>query len=258
MVRSIAVRGFRTLLAAGALLVLAGAGRASAASFTVFWDAPDLGYGAGAGVSQATAQAAAAAGIPIVANASFTTWTQAKIPITHDVDESSLVLPSGGAATVTSHWTAQNEIAGLNDGSAAQRNLFLIYAQPVADTLILDGQQHSVLYDPSDVGLTLTYGQGDASWVILQVPIASSGNSLYLPAVSLGALGFNAAPDPFSLFYAIDNPQVFHSTQFIDVLGLPKWNLAYYTNTATIPEPSSGLLTLIGLLGIARARRKQS
>ena len=256
MTRSPAIHLLRSILAASVLFVLAGLAPAYAASFTVFWDAPDLGYGVGAGVTQATALSAAAAGIPIVANADFQTWTAAKIPVTHDLDESSLAVTTGHA-TVTSNWSATNAIAGLNDGSAAERTLYLIYAQPVADTLLLDGVQHNIAYDPSDVGLTLSYGAGGTDWVILQVPIASSGNSLYLPAVSLGTLDYNAAPAQFSLFYSLDNPQVFQG-QSIDILGLPKWNLAYFTSAAPIPEPSTALLLIIGLVAIARGRPERS
>jgi len=253
------LRSARSTLAAAAGLALFGVAPAGAASHLVYWDREDYGFGEGIGVSQATALAAQTDGIPIVSGVTLQAWDPNALPVGHDLTEASLVLPpNGGTATVTSGWSATNNISGLNDGVGANENqtLYLVYAHPTTNTITVNNVQHSVTYDEADVGLTLTFGAGGNDWVILQIPIDSGSNYAYLPAVSLGSLDFNAT-DGFSLFYSLQNPQVFQGSS-IDKLGLPKWELAFANGGAPIPEPSSGLLMFIGLLGIARARRKHA
>ena len=87
--------------------------------------------------------------------------------------------------------------------------------------------------------------------MILQVDVNSI--PVYYPAVSLGNLA-NGANAAFPLFYVLDNPQVF-SESFNFELGMPKWTLSFVA--VPIPEPASGLLVLVGLLGIAGGRRKR-
>ena len=248
MMRSLASGG-RSTLAASVLLVLLGVAPAIAASFTVFWDRTDFGFGPGYGVSPTTAANASAAGIPVVSLASLQPLPDS-LPVSHTLDDSSLVLPPSGPATITSDWS------GTNNTGITDQTLYIVYVRPVTDTIVLSGQQHTVAYDPADVGLTLNASDG---WVLLQVPsdpVVPNSIPVYYPAVSLGTLANGGVAD-YQLFYTLKNPQVFQGTSN-DELGMPKWSLAFSSNSAPIPEPSSGLLMFIGLVGIARARRKRS
>jgi hypothetical protein len=234
---------------------------ARAASFTVFWDAAAFGpYPSGYGVSQTTAQSANSAGIPIVSFSGLVGWNPNTLPINRTLDISTLTPPfpiGSTPATITANWSATNN-TGLNNGTGPTQNLYLVFERPVTnDQFFVNGQQQLVTYNPADVGLTLTNdGSGSGvDWVILQVPVANN-NAVYYPAVSLGPLA-NGAATAFPLFYTLNNPQVF-TENFNYALGMPKWSLDFVTNPAPIPEPSSGLLMLVGLLGIAGGRRKQS
>ncbi len=261
MMGPLAISRLRSALAASALLALLhlAPAPASAVSFTVFYDRANFGFGAGYGVSQTTAQSANGAGIPIVQFSGLEQWDPDTLPVNHDLDESTLVLPTpvGSApATVTSNWSATNQ-TGVNSGAQTQ-TLYLVYQRPITNAILLDGQSQNVTYDPADVGLTLRFGEGGLDWVILQVssnPFDPGSIPVYYPAVSLGTLA-NGATAAYPLFYTLDNPQVFQEN-FNYELGMPKWTLSF-TSAAPIPEPSSGLLMLVGLLGIARARRKHS
>jgi hypothetical protein len=248
---------FRRALAASLLLgvVLFTSGPARAASITVFWDREDFGYGAGYGVRQTTAQAASSAGIPTVQVSSLDPWNSTLLPIDRMLDDASLnpAFPTGSTpATITSSWTA------TNDGAGANQNLYLVFERPITnDQFYVNGQQQLVTYDPADVGLLLSNdGNGPAiDWVILQVPVDASTN-VYYPAVSLGPLA-NGAAATYPLFYTLQNPQVF-TENFNYKLGIPEWGLAFLSTAAPIPEPTSGVLFLVGLLGIAGCgRRKQ-
>jgi hypothetical protein len=118
----------RSTLAAGALLALTASTPARAASFTVFWDRADYGFGAGIGVSAATATNASNAGIPIVSLSGLAGNT---LPVDHDLTETSLVLPPSGPATITSGWSATNNVTDLNNPanpSSTTETLFLVYA----------------------------------------------------------------------------------------------------------------------------------
>jgi len=251
MMGPLATYKLRSTLAAGALLALLGLAPAHAVTSTVYWDRADFGYGAGYGVSQTTALAS---GIPIVQAPSLLPKPDSLV-VDPDLTESSLVLPSSSTkpATITSDWSATNNTGITN------QNLYLVYVRPVTNTITLDGQQHTYTYDADDVGLRLSSGEGGLDWVILQVPsnpVDPNSIPVYYPAVSLGTLG-NGGSENYPLYYSLFNPQVFNGTTH-DVLGLPKWTLAFYSTAAPIPEPSSGLLMFIGLLGIARTRRKHS
>ena len=233
---------FRSTLAAGAALALLGAAPASAASFTVFWDRPDdLGFGAGWGVSQTTAQAASAAGIPVVA-----VPNTVSLPASLDVDHDLIVgtFDPGNPTKIQSAWTATNNTGITN------QNLFLVYARPIGNDFISEEK---------DVGLVLSSGVGGHDWVILQVPsdvLDPSSIPVYYPAVSLGILGNGAAAD-FPLIYRLFDLQLSQGTNLTEA-ELPQWSLAFLSTTAPIPEPSSGMLLFLGLLGIARARRQHS
>src|SRR5688572_13069487 len=129
---------FRSTLAAGAAFALLGVAPASAASFTVFWDRADFGFGAGHGVSQTTAQAANAAGIPIVAASSLLPQP-ATLVVEHDLIEGSF--EPGSPAKLQSDWSATNN-TGITD-----ENLFLVYARPLVNQFVLEEK---------DVGLILS------------------------------------------------------------------------------------------------------
>jgi hypothetical protein len=245
----------RSTLAAGALLALLGTAPARAVTSTVYWDRADFGFGAGIGVSAATATGS---GIPIV-DVVREDLRPNTLPTTDTLSQGVVTPLSGGGVAVTQQWTAANNVGGLNDGGGANENqiLYLVYAQPDASTLELDGQLHNVEYDPADVGLSITNGEGGADWVIFRT-IATTGDTMYLPAVSLGTLAYGADPVHYSLSYRLQHPQVFQGDS-IDKLGVPSWNLAFITRPAApIPEPTSGLLMMMGLLAISHIRRKRS
>lgn len=228
-------------MAAGAALALLGAAPASAASFTVFWDRADFGFGDGWGVSETTAQAANAAGIPIV-TAPILVSKPDSLVVNHNLNEASF--DPGDPAKINSDWSAINN-TGITD-----QNLYLVYARPIANQFVLEEK---------DVGLVLRSGASGLDWVILEVPsdeLDQDAIPVYYPAVSLGILGNGAAAD-FTLNYRLFDLQVFQGTN-LDEVELPQWSLALFSTAAPIPEPSSGVLMFIGLLGIARARRKHS
>jgi hypothetical protein len=232
------------LLALGLAAAPAGAG-----SFTVFWDRPSFGgFAAGYGVTEATATSAATnGGIPIRQVANVPGWNPTSLPVDHAVDPSTLRLPvpvGSAPAAITSAWSAVNQ-TGNNSGSGVPQDLYLVYMRP--------NPTGNVNYDPIDIGLTLQSGTGGLDWAILQVPVAS-GNSVYYPAISLGTLA-NGATAAFPLLYTLDNPQVFTET-FNFVLGMPRWSLGFVT--IPIPEVSTGLLVVLGLLWIARTRPKRA
>jgi hypothetical protein len=259
MMNPLPLSRFGTTIAAAALLGSALASApAHAASYTVFWDRADFGYGAGYGVSAATAQSANSAGIPTVRVASLLPQPSTLV-VDHTLDPTTLNPPypvGSGPATITSNWSATNG-TGINAPGAPPQTLYLVYERPITNTIDVNGQPQAVTYAASDVGLTLSNdGNGSGvDWVILQVPVANNG-SVYYPAVSLGTLA-NGAAAAFPLFYTLNNPQVFREN-FNYELGMPKWSLDFVSIPAPIPEPSSGLLMLIGLLGIAGGRRKHS
>jgi hypothetical protein len=229
----------RSTLAAGALLALLGTAPARAVTTPVYFDRADFGFGDGWGVSDTTAQAANAAGIPIVATTTET-WSPATLPVDHNVSEGSF--NAGNPSTIQSNWSAINN-TGIND-----ENLYLVFARPTPNAFVTEHE---------DVGLVLSSGEsGRADWVIVQVQLDQSGNSVYYPAVSLGTLGAGAAAN-FKLYYSLFDLQISQGTE-LDEVGLPQWNLAFFSTAAPIPEPSSGVLMLVGLLGIARARRHRA
>jgi len=229
----------RSTLAAGALLTLLGTGPASAVTTPVYYDRADFGFGDGWGVSETTAQAANAAGIPIVTSTTES-WSPALLPVDHDLSEGSF--NPGDPATIQSNWSATNN-TGIND-----ENLYLVFARPTPNAFVTEHQ---------DVGLVLSSGEsGRADWVIVQVVLDPGAIPVYYPAVSLGTLGAGAAAN-FKLYYSLFDLQIGQGTE-LDEVGLPQWNLAFFSTAAPIPEPSSGLLMLIGLLGIAQAGRKRS
>jgi hypothetical protein len=224
--------------------------RAGAGSFTVYWDREAFGgFDAGWGVTQATANSAATnGGIQINQVANVPGWSPTGLPVTHAVDPSTLFLPvpvGSAPATINSNWNGLNQ-TGNNSGGVPQ-NLYLVFMRP--------NPTGSAPYEPSDIGLTLQSSVGGFDWVILQAPLAG-GNAVYYPAVSLGTLA-NGASAAFPLLYNLDNPQVF-TEDFNFVLGLPEWSLGFVA--VPIPEASTGLLLVSGLLvlGMARARPKRA
>jgi hypothetical protein len=264
MIHPFTLTRLRTGLAAAVLLGAAVApGLARAASTTVFWDQPGVLIngslvGTGFGVSQTTAQSAQAAGIPLVPVTSVIGLPPA-ITIGQTLDESTLnpAYPIGlGTATVTSNWTATN--TGYTDGSTTL-NRYLVFEHPMTNTILVNGQPQDVTYAPTDVGLTLSNdGNGSgADWIILSLPVAG-GNTLYYPAVSLGTLPIGGSSD-FPLLYALKNAgsHVFQEN-FNYQLGMPKWSLDLASLPATVPEPSTGALMIMGLLAIVKGRRKRS
>ena len=227
----------RSTLVAGVALALFVTAPARAVTSTVYWD----GVG-GNGVSQTTAQTASEAGIPIVTMPGLQTQP-ATLVVDHNLSENTF--NPGNPATVQSAWSATNNTGITN------QNLYLVFASPTPNATITEAK---------DVGLVLSSGtSGRADWVIVQVPsdlLDPNSIPVYYPAVSLGILGSGDAAN-FKLFYSLFDLQIGQGTQ-LDEAGLPQWNLAFFSTAAPIPEPSSGLLMFVGLLGIARARRKHA
>jgi hypothetical protein len=259
MMNPLAFARLRTPVAVAALLGSAlVSAPAHAASFTVFWDREAFGgFPSGYGLTETTALNANSAGIPILSIAAASLQAlPSSVPVNHVLDESTLSPPfpiGAGPATITSNWSATNN-TGTNAGGTPQ-TLYVVYERPITN----DEHSPPVTYNPADVGITLTNdGNGSGvDWVIFQIPVAG-GNSVYYPAVSLGTLA-DGATAAFPLFYTLNNPQVFTVPQSFNYeLGMPKWSLDFVSITAPIPEPSSGVLMLVGLLGIAGGRRKRS
>jgi PEP-CTERM motif-containing protein len=212
------------------------AGPASAVSGSIHFD----GLG-GFGVAQGTALAS---GIPILPDDAL---LQADgLGTIRDLDESTIV--SGPPATATSNWNVQN-----NTGHDLMGTLYLVFAKPLDNTIVVNGQNQVVSYAPTDVGLTLQNGLGGFDWVILQVP--DGANLYYYPAVSLGSLGAGqTTASPFQVNYILEDPQIFLEPTGFE-LGIPKWQLL--ATFVPIPEPSTLPLVVvgIGLLAIGRRRR---
>lgn len=206
---------------------------------TVFWDGPTLGGDPGFGVSAATKNAASTAGVPIVPPGPGTHLVSLPAP-GQALNPASLVTtgaPTITSLTITSTWNVHNNTA------SALQDLYLVFERPVANG--------DVVYAPTDVGLTL-----GTNWVILQT--VAGATPLYYPAVSLGTLA-SGADVAFPVFYTLNHPpQEFSSETFNFELGMPKWSLFFVSVPVVVPEPASGVLVLLGLLGIAVGRRKRS
>ncbi len=256
----IRARRRRVATALTSFAALAFAASAGAASFDVRWDGVTF---PGFGVSEATALDAAAAGIPLLQFSGVLLNDQVTpgaphIGTTNDLDEQSVVIPippGTGIATATSSWTGTNNTQ-INSGGPLEQ-LYLVFASPETNTIILNGQPTDITYDPQDVGLTLSFGEGGADWAILQVPsnpLDPTSDPVYYPAVALGPLGVGETA-PFELHYQLENPQVFLEP-FNSELGLPRWNIYYTSSSMMVPEPATGLLLLAGLGSLAAARRR--
>jgi len=221
-----------------ALALVASASLASAAQIGIRYDGVD-----GFGLSQSTAMTAISAGIPVV---STDLLDQADgLTVIRAFDPASVV--TGPPATATSHWSVENQ-----RGDA--RQLYLVFARPLANEIMIDDQPQQVAYAPGDVGLALQSGQGGFDWVIFEVPV---GDDLYYyPAVSLGSLGDGqTTASPFAVNYILDNPQIFLEPQGFE-LGIPKWQLL--SAFVPIPEPSTALLVAAGVAALAAGRRSGS
>lgn len=239
MMGTLTTSWLRSTLAAGGVLALLGSAPAHAVTTPVYYDRADFGFGEGWGVSEATAQAANAAGIPIVTSTTES-WSPALLPVEHNLGEGTFDF--GDPSTIQSNWSAINN-TGITD-----ENLYLVFARPTPNQFVTEHE---------DIGLVLSSGEGGrADWVIVQVQLDPQAIPVYYPAVSLGTLGSGDGAD-FKLFYSLFDLQISQGTE-IDEVGLPQWNLAFFSTAAPIPEPSSGLLMFVGLLAIARARRKHA
>src|SRR5262245_50317098 len=108
----------RFTVAAGAALALFGTAPARAVTSTVYWDRADSGFGAGIGVSAATVAASGVQPIDIDREDLGTNT----LPVTDTVSQSFVLPPNGDPATVSQHWTAKNDVTGLNDGTGANEN----------------------------------------------------------------------------------------------------------------------------------------
>jgi hypothetical protein len=146
----------------------------------------------------------------------------------------------GNPASIGESWT-------LNGTGANLADLYLMFVTPLPGTITLAGQAQGVTYQPANVGLTL-----GPEWVIFQVD--ANSNPVYYPAISLGLLG-SSEHRQLALLHVLNHPQLF-SEPFNYELGLPKWTVSFVS--VPIPEPASGVLVLMGLLGIGIARRERS
>jgi MYXO-CTERM domain-containing protein len=220
-----------------AVMLLASVASAGPIVSAVRYDGLD-GYGL-------TQQTASASGIPIVP---MNTLAQATgLTVTQDFDESSV--STGPPATGISNWNVTNDV-----GKDLLGQLYLVFAKPLENTILVNGQSQLVDYAPDDVGLTLQNGAGGLDWVIFQV---FNGLDLYYyPAVSLGSLGAGeTTASPFQVNYILDNPQIFLDATGFE-LGIPKWQLL--AAFVPIPEPSPALLVAAGLGILAAGRRRRS
>ena len=221
--------------------------RRARVSFTVFWDRADFGRRRGLGVSQATASSATAAGIPIVQLAGPPSLVPATLPSDLEIDptlDRSLATVGATPATITSNWTVANDT-----GTTSLQNLYLVFLQP--EPAIIWTARRS----PSPTTRPMSGSR-------------SAGGRLGDPPGSMTETRFPCTTPP-SRWATWPTARTLHSRSstrstiprcsarpFNFELGMPKWNLVL--RPTPIPEPSSGLLVLLGLLGIAGGRRKRS
>ncbi|HXK23724.1 MAG TPA: PEP-CTERM sorting domain-containing protein [Myxococcota bacterium] len=230
------------LLTASSLFLSASA--ALAGSIGLTFDGATDSTGKHWGVSAASASAAQSAGISIL-TAPISEVTGNLDIVNQDLGsvnltKSDLVTPFN----VTSHWTAESE------QNFANSVVWLIFTSIDPRTFTVGGQTKDVNYDPTKVGLRV---DSNAGWVLLQTSAPSLG-TLYYPAVRLGPLAFQER-DVVGVPYFLQQLVTFDNNGS-KVLPLPKLRIAIALTP--IPEPTTALLLVAGLCGLAVRARARS
>ncbi|HVN39460.1 MAG TPA: PEP-CTERM sorting domain-containing protein [Myxococcota bacterium] len=230
------------LLAASAQLLSAAAAFGGTIGLT--FDGPTDSTGKHWGVSASSASAAQAAGIGLL-NAPISETTGNLDIVNQDIGslrltQSDLVTPFD----VTSRWTAESE------QNFANSVVWLVFTSIDPRTFEVNGQQKDVPYDPTKVGLRVDSSSG---WVLLQTSAPSLG-TIYYPAIRLGPLG-SQDREVVNVPYFLQQLITFNSNGST-VLPLPKLRIAIALTA--IPEPTTGLLLVAGLCGLAVRARVRS
>jgi hypothetical protein len=230
-----------SFLASGSLLL---SGSAFAASIGLTFNGPTDSTGKHWGISASSASAAQAAGIPVM-NAPISE-VSGNLDIVNQ-DLGSVTLTKDDLVTpfqVTSHWTAESE------QNFANSVVWLVFTSIDPRTFTLGGQEKDVNYDPTQVGLRV---DSSAGWVLLQTSAPSLG-TIYYPAVRLGPLAFQER-EVVNVPYFLQQLITFDSNGS-KVLPLPKLRIAI--GLTPIPEPTTALLLVAGLCGLALRARARS
>lgn len=156
----------------------------------------------------------------------------------------------------TSTWTIENLL-----GTSVLGTTYLLFATAS------DHDSFPTSYDPAEVGLTV---DADDGWAIVQGE--SGGQTVYYVGISLGnlletvgssttidvnyylleAFPMNVFPDPDDPDFpnCIEDPNLVCD----EILALPKLHLLVAFNV--VPEPGTGLLLAMGLVGLGVTRRR--
>jgi hypothetical protein len=230
---------------------------ALAASMGLTFSGPADSAGKHWGVSASDAAAAQSSGIGILQAPLFNADGNLKVK---KQELSQITLNQNDLDTpfeVSSDWTTK-----------AQRNLkgsevFLVFTSIDPRTIKIGNKQQDVNYDPTEVGLRLDSSHG---WMLLKTTDPTLG-TVYYPAIKLGPLkeGKSKGVDVnyfLEQLVACSGKSGCGTVPF-DLKGsnkavvpLPKLRIA--VALAPIPEPTTGLLLAVGLIGLAVRKRLPS
>ena len=227
-----------------ALLTLAlCAAPAGAVPYSALFNGPVSGP-SNIGVSAGSASAAQAAGVPIVTPPVF---SAAGVLDVVDQDLDSITIDPDDLDApfeIDSTWTIENIF-----GSDLNGQLYLLFVAVDPRTIQIGGQTEIVDHIDSQTGLVI---DGATGWVIVQTVDPVLG-TLYYPAISLGSLSDGQQKD-IVLRYVLndlinfpDGPET--------IVPLPQLRLGM---AFIVPEPATGLLVVLGLVGLAARARQRS
>jgi hypothetical protein len=183
------------------------------------------------------------------------------IDVTSQVGADGVVVPPADATNpfaITSAWTIESLMSVSVIG-----NPYLLFATAEDRTLTFDPSDPSddftTSYNPSEVGLTVDASDG---WAIVQGE--SGGQAVYYVGISLGdlldAVGSTTVVDVnYFLLQAFPDNAVLdpNDPDMLDeILALPQLDLLVAFNV--VPEPGTGLLVGLGLLGLAGSRHRRT
>ena len=164
---------------------------------------------------------------------------------------------SQAAALNWSTWgyTGDNPDEGLLDGSSAYLVMVTDAATfAVADDLSITG---GVIVDTAKfsegvIGATWNTDLADGNYLFAIIG-TTAGDGMPVPTKGLYGIDYNGANETESGFYEI----AFSSATGADLFYNEESFGGLAANTAVVPEPTSGLLLLLGMAGLA-LRRKQA
>jgi hypothetical protein len=230
-------RHLPTIMTLAALGAVVAATSASGASMTVMFDGND-----GFGVSEVAAMDAQAnGGIDIVTPEFVGEATNILSIVSQNLQIGSIdPFPplDSGPHTAISNWQAQNESDFDLIGSTY---LLFVTTDPS------EAGSETIAYQDSDIGLTI---DPDAGWVLVRSEDPLSGDVYYYPALQLGSLESGEITDAFALRYFIDGAMEVVGGTYV----LPELRIGL--GFTVVPEPSSGALITLPLLGLLASRRR--